>query len=246
MTRTERFVCAAIVVLLATIAAAQPSSRLLVGPFSFLQPGGMPVGWEALRFPSVTAETDYELVSRAGRVVLRADSRMSASAALRRVSIDVERRPVVEWSWATDAECYVGNWQDPETDDFPLRLFVIFEPTNGLFSLLKRFEPGFPGDALVYVPHSPRRQPDDPASHVSDRIKVISEVPVGPDVSAGAAGHERDGWDRHRRDVRADYQRVFGRRSDTVVGVAVMTDTDNTRTTCVSHFGDIAFFESAP
>ncbi len=56
---------------------------------------------------------------------------------------------------------------------------------------------------------------------------------------------EGDGWARLRRDVRADYRRLFCREPDRVAGVAVMTDTDNTGTTCVSHFGDIAFLESA-
>ena len=225
---------------------AQPLSSLLVGPFSYLQPGGM--RWEPMRFPGVDAETDYALVSQAGRVVLRASSRMSASAALRRVSVDVERRPVIEWSWTTDAACYVGNWQDPETDDFPLRLFVIFESMSGIFSLLQRFEPGFRGDAVVYVPQSRPPQASDPTSHVNARIKfvpVLPVAPVRPGALGGASAREQDGWDRHRRDVRADYTRLFGRAPNRVAGVAVMTDTDNTGTACVSHFGDISFSESA-
>jgi hypothetical protein len=242
LTRSGRALCAGLVTLLATTVLAQPLSRLLVGPFSYLQPGGMPVGWEPMRFPSVDTETDYALVSQAGRVVLRASSRMSASAALRRVPVDVERRPVIEWSWTTDAACYVGNWQDPETDDFPLRLFVIFEPMSGIFSLLQRFEPGFRGDAVVYVPQSQPPQGSDPTSHVNARIKFL---PVLPGAPGGASAREQDGWDRHRRDVRADYIRLFGRAPKRVAGVAVMTDTDNTETACVSHFGDISFSESA-
>ena len=243
LTRSGRTLCAGLVTLLATTVLAQPLSKLLVGPFSYLQPCGMPVGWEPMRFPSVDVATEYGLVSQEGRVALRATSRMSASAALRRVSIDVERRPVIEWSWTTDAACYVGNWQDPETDDFPLRLFVIFEPMRGIFSLLQRFDPGFRGEAVVYVPQSELAQKAEPTSHVSARIKVVPVVPVVPVGVAPAS--ERDGWHHHRRDVRADYLRLFGRTPKRVAGVAVMTDTDNTGTACVSHFGDISFSESA-
>jgi len=59
------------------------------------------------------------LVLRNGRVVLEARSQVSASAALKRVSIDVERRPVIQWSWKTNPDCYAGDWGDRETDDFP-------------------------------------------------------------------------------------------------------------------------------
>ena len=146
-----RVCCVGAVAMVATTVMAQPTS-LLVGPFSHLAAGGMPVGWEQMRFPSITEETEYGLVSLNGRVVLEARSHASASAALKRVSIDVERRPVIEWSWKTNLDCYAGDWGDPETDDFPLRRVVIFEPTGGMFSRLQRLGPGFQGDFIVYVP----------------------------------------------------------------------------------------------
>lgn len=235
-----RVCCVGVAAMVATTVVAQPNS-LLVGPFSHLEAGGMPVGWEQMRFPSIAAETEYGLVSQQGRVVLEARSRRSASAALKRVSIDVERRPLVQWSWKTDPDCYVGDWSDPETDDFPLRLFVIFEPTGGMFSRLKRFGPGFRGDSVVYVPQSVPARTSDAASHVNARIKVL---PVEPTTLGAAGVVASDGWTHHRRDVRADYRALFGREPDTVAGVAVMTDTDNSGTACVSHFGDISFSES--
>jgi hypothetical protein len=236
-----RVCCVGAVAMVATTVMAQPTS-LLVGPFSHLAAGGMPVGWEQMRFPSITVETEYGLVSQNGRVVLEARSQASASAALKRVSIDVERRPVIQWSWKTNPDCYAGDWGDPETDDFPLRLFVIFEPTGGMFSRLKRLGPVFQGDSIVYVPQSVPARTSDPTSHVNARIKVL---PVEPVTVGGAGVTDDDGWVHHRRDVRADYAALFGREADTVAGVAVMTDTDNSGTACVSHFGDIAFSESA-
>jgi hypothetical protein len=236
-----RVCCVGAVAVVATTVMAQPTS-LLVGPFSHLAVGGMPVGWEQMRFSSITVETEYGLVLQNGRVVLEARSQVSASAALKRVSIDVVRRPVIQWSWKTSPDCYAGDWGDPETDDFPLRLFVIFEPTGGVFSRLKRLGPGFQGDSIVYVPRSVPARTSDPTSHVNARIKVL---PVEPVTAGGAGATDDDGWVHHRRDVRADYVALFGREADTVAGVAVMTDTDNSGTACVSHFGDISFSESA-
>ena len=149
---------------------------------------------------------------------------------------------MVQWSWKTNPDCYVGDWSDPETDDFRLRLFVIFEPTGGVFSRLKRLGPGFRGDSLVYVPQSVPVGTSDPTSHVNGRIKVLT---VEPTTVGAAVAVDGDGWVHHRRDVRADYVALFGREPDRVAGVAGMTDTDNSGTACVSHFGDISFSEAA-
>ncbi len=119
---------------------------------------------------------------------------------------------------------------------------MIVEPTWGMFSRLKRLGPGFQGDSIVYVPQSLPARTSDPTSHVNARIKVL---PVEPVTMGEGGATDDDGWVHHRRDVRADYAALFGREADTVAGVAVMTDTDNSGTACVSHFGDIAFLESA-
>jgi len=95
---------------------------------------------------------------------------------------------------------------------------------------------------LSYVPQSVPARTSGPISHVNARIKVL---PVEPVAVRGDGASDGDGWVHHRRDVRADYVALFGREADTVAGVAVMTDTDNSGTACVSHFGDMSFSESA-
>lgn len=41
------------------------------------------------------------------------------------------------------------------------------------------------------------------------------------------------------RDLYADYQRLFGGEPPRIVGVAVITDTDNTGESAVAYYGDI-------
>jgi hypothetical protein len=43
----------------------------------------------------------------------------------------------------------------------------------------------------------------------------------------------------HQRDIHADYRRVFGEEPGPVVGMAIMTDTDNTRTQTRGVFGPV-------
>ena len=51
-------------------------------------------------------------------------------------------------------------------------------------------------------------------------------------ASAGA-------WRTHRRDVQADFLRLFGRKVDRLEGVAIMTDSDNSGLEARAWYGDI-------
>jgi len=231
-----------LVVILTSASGAQSVDEVGVGIFSELAPGAPPAGWEPLRFPSIDEDTAYSLVvvhdvhdvhdpDDDGRVVLQADSRMSASALITEVDVDLGRSPVLHWSWATGPDCFSGNWRDPDTDDFPLRLFVIFKESGGLFSFFKRLRPGFRGDALLYVPDAPSPPEANRSSLVSGRIKIVPLEQPEP----------ADAWAQQTRNVHDDYVALFGHAPRDVAAVAVMTDTDNSRTECVSHFGDIYF-----
>jgi hypothetical protein len=48
-------------------------------------------------------------------------------------------------------------------------------------------------------------------------------------------------WRRYERDVRADFEKAFGETPGALVGVAIMTDSDNTRGNVRAWYGDIRF-----
>ena len=58
-------------------------------------------------------------------------------------------------------------------------------------------------------------------------------------VESGAAKAGR--WVDERRDVLADYRRLFGSDPGDVDAVAIMTDTDNTGLSATAWYGDIWF-----
>jgi hypothetical protein len=47
-------------------------------------------------------------------------------------------------------------------------------------------------------------------------------------------------WRDYERNIRADYEKVFGEVPGALVGIAVMTDSDNTKSTVLAHYGDIS------
>jgi hypothetical protein len=48
-------------------------------------------------------------------------------------------------------------------------------------------------------------------------------------------------WVEEERDVYADYKQAFGEDPPMINGVAIMTDTDNTKEMATAYYGDILF-----
>jgi hypothetical protein len=46
-------------------------------------------------------------------------------------------------------------------------------------------------------------------------------------------------WRKHERDLAADYKRAYGENPGPVIGIALLTDTDNTKSETRALYGDI-------
>jgi len=46
-------------------------------------------------------------------------------------------------------------------------------------------------------------------------------------------------WRLHERDLSADYQKAYGEAPGKIIGVALLTDTDNTQSETRAFYGDI-------
>ena len=56
------------------------------------------------------------------------------------------------------------------------------------------------------------------------------------------SGAQRIGsWVEEERNVYQDYKLAFGEQPPAINGVAIMTDTDNTKERAVAYYGDIVF-----
>ncbi|MCB1937398.1 MAG: DUF3047 domain-containing protein [Nitrosomonas sp.] len=176
-------------------------------------------GWQ----PKVFAgETRYSLEREEGRMVLRADSHQAASGLYREVSIDLNKTPLLNWSWKVD-DILTGNDERSKAgDDYPARVYVVF--SGGVMFWRTR--------AINYVWSN--RQPIDSSwfSAYTNNAGMIA-------IRSGAANVGR--WMKESRDVRADYRRLFGEEPSRVDAVAIMTDTDNTGAVATAWYGDIWF-----
>lgn len=183
---------------------------------------GSLASWEERSFKG---NTHYELVQDNGVQVLKGQTRGQASVLYKERSIDLDKTPIVNWSWKID-KTYDGI--DERTrggDDYPARLYVVakvgFLPWETL--------------AINYVWASNTEIGESWKNPFTD--KAIMVVVDSGDMNAGK-------WTMHSRNVAQDFKNLFGKNIDEINGYAVMVDGDNSGQEATSWFGEISFTES--
>ena len=66
---------------------------------------------------------------------------------------------------------------------------------------------------------------------------VVTEGDLSGPVSVVLC--EPSQWRKHSRDLTADYQAAYGYAPGNVIGIALLTDTDNTNAETKAYYGDI-------
>jgi len=212
-----------------------------IPPFSELPELATGHGWEPLEFPDIGRHSQYELVSDPdqGQVVqARADN--SASGLITRVSLEPGDSLILRWRWKVDNILEKGDARRKSGDDYPARIYVAFEfepEKAGWFERAKRktvsalFGEELPGKALNYIWANRLPQGDIVANPFTDDTMMIA-------VNSGE--EELGQWVTVERDIVADYRAAFGEEPPPLVGVAIMSDTDNTGETATAWYGDIS------
>jgi len=205
--------------------------------------GEAPAGWRPWIIRPDKTRTRYR-VARASvggheRQVLHAVAQSAASGMWVPVELPAAQAPYVRWSWRTDAMIARADSARPETEDAPARLVLAFDGDWRKLSLkdqmlaeTARLLLGreMPYATLIYTWDA--RMPVGTGmtnAHTSRiRLKVVE------------SGAERTGrWLDYERNYVQDYIELFGETPGTLIGVGVMTDTDNTRGYAESWYGDI-------
>lgn len=224
---------------------AEGNQALEVGNFSSAQVGAtFPQGWEPLHFEKIPEHTQYELVEDEGRVVVKAVSHQSSSGLTREVTINPQDYPVVEWSWKVENVLKKGDVTSKAGDDYPARLYITFayDSTNvGFFEKLK-----FETIKLVYGQYPPIGA----INYIWESVSPVGTMVPNPYtdrvhmivVESGEA--KLNQWVTEERNIVEDYRKAFGADPPTISGVAIMTDTDNTKESAIAYFGDIVFKQS--
>lgn len=176
-------------------------------------------GWKERSF---SGNTDYRLVDDGGVEVLRGHTKGQASIFYKEQDVDLDKTPVVSWSWKIAGSFENSDEKSRAGDDFPARVYVVARV--GLL----------PWDTLAinYVWSSKNALGTTWANPFTDKAMMV--VVKSGDADAGK-------WVTHSRDVASDFETLFGRKIRKIQGYAVMVDGDNTGSEGTAWFGNIAF-----
>jgi hypothetical protein len=236
-----------LVVLWAALSAvsawAENGAVIVVGQFSASEPGTvLPEGWKPLTFKKIPKPTIYELVKHGEHVVVKATSDASASGLIKGVQIDPKEFPVVQWQWKVENLLKTSDVTRQDGDDYSARLYITFEYDPKRVSLVKKlkYQAGrvlfgdIPIGAINYVWERKAPVGSIIDNAYTDFVKMVV-VESGP--------QKLGVWTDESRNIYEDYKEAFGEEPPLINGVAIMSDTDNTKERVVAYYGDIVFLK---
>lgn len=124
-------------------------------------------------------------------------------------------------------------------EDSPVRVVLAFEGNRSKFSAKNAMQSELAqllsGErmsyaTLMYVWCNQRAPGSVITSPRTDRIRKIV-------VESGASNLNQ--WMDYERNIRADFEKAFGEAPGALIGIGIMTDSDNTRTTTRAWYGGI-------
>jgi hypothetical protein len=194
--------------------------------------------WQAMDLPG-KLRTAYRVAPQGPREALLAEAVSSASMLRQALRILPDQLGALQFDWRVDQLIEGADMRLREAEDSPARLILVFEGDRQRFSapnrLLSELTLSLTGEPLPYATLMYVWCNDCPAESVivnprTDRIRKLAV-----ESGAGRAGQ----WLRYRRDIRADFEKAFGEPPGALLGLAIMTDSDNTRSTTRAWYGAI-------
>ena len=216
------------------------TAELMVGAFSQSSASDhLPSDWTILTFPKIEKQTHYKLVAHPGGMVIKAQSRTAASGLIRDLTFDARKYPWLTWRWKITHVINKGDLRHKKGDDYAARIYVAFKFDSQNASWWERVLHSLastsagkelPGTVLTYIWANQAPMGTVANNPYSDNVKMIV-LQTGNDKA--------NQWMSEKRNIAKDYHQVFGRQAPAAVGIAIMTDTDNTGESTTAFYGDI-------
>ena len=206
------------------LGASPAERRVPVEDWSGSAPGarGIPAGWEPYETPGGRPAYDFAMIDDEGQRALLLRSQGDHSTIAKQLRIDLERLPILEWSWKVVRLPTGGDVRRRETSDVAVDVLVIW--------------PRFPAILRSRL-----------IGYAWDASAPVGTVVKNPKTSMVTFVVMRSGparlgqWITERRNVAEDYRRIYGERPENPGVLALSIDTNDTHSYAESAVGAIAF-----
>lgn len=191
--------------------------------------------WEPLTFPKIKAHSTYTLISEGGKSVLKAESHASASAIVYDRTFNIYEYPHLHWRWKVTQLSDRENPKEKAGDDYPIRLYVLFQYDPASASLGERLM--YNAAKIIYGKYPPYSTLNYvwTGTNIPDRF-IVSPYTGKARMIILERGKQRVGqWVEESVNVLADYRQAFGQDPPATARLAVMSDTHNTGASAVAY-----------
>ena len=227
----------------ASVWTETPVRETATGGVAAIVPAAVTVSqWHHHRMPGKNA-TQYTFARMDGRDAMAVHSVSSVSLLRQNIHIPATELGSVKFSWKVPALIAEADLALRDTDDSPVRIVLAFEGDRSKFSaknsMLSELSHALTGEpmpyaTLMYVWCNTRAPGTVIVNPRTDRIRKIV-------VESGAKNLNH--WLDYERNIRADYEKAFGEPPGALLGIGIMTDTDNTRSTTRAWYGKVKLAE---
>ena len=169
--------------------------------------------WEKLTLPKKD-NTEYTLVSDSDEPHIKAVSKNSASGWKYKVDIDPKEYPIIEWRWKIDGVLEEGDMTEKDGDDYAARIYITYEYDRKDLPLGERIKYGSMKTFTDF--DIPLRSMNYVWANVADTGTV-------------------------QENVYDTYKTAFEEEPRKITGVAIMTDSDNSKGSATAYYGNIVF-----
>jgi hypothetical protein len=177
-------------------------------------------GWETKVFKGTTS---YQLVPLENNIVLMAESQDSASALIKKIHVNLEKYPYLNWSWKIENRLDTENEKIKSGDDYTVRIYVVID--GGILPWRTK--------AVNYV-----------WANQSTKGETWPNAFAGKNAMMMALRDKQDktsSWYQEKRNIYEDMKNLFGSEFQFIDAIAIMTDTDNSHGKAKAYYGDIYF-----
>jgi Protein of unknown function (DUF3047) len=219
----------------ASVQASAPGDVLELFP-SDIRDEQLPVGWEKWLLHPMKRKTEYDWHKDKSGVYVEAKAKSSASGLIKRLSLDPQEYSQLQFSWMVDGLLEGADVALREAEDSPVRVVLAFDgdksslpmKDQAFFERVKTFTgQDMPYATLMYVWDNRRALNSVVSNPHTSRVQKLV-------ASSGAGGVKA--WQVHARNIRDDYRAAFGKEPGKLIGIAIMTDTDNTKTSARARY----------
>lgn len=194
--------------------------------------------WRHYSLPG-KASSQFSYTRKDGRDAVAATAYSSASMVRKVVRVEPADLRSVRFSWKVPELIAQADAALRDADDSPVRIVLAFEGDRAKLSAKNRAlselaqaltgEP-MPYATLMYIWCGKRAPGSVVINPRTDRIRAVV-------VESGVANLNQ--WLEYERDIRADFEKAYGEAPGALVGIGLMTDSDNTRTSTAAWYGAV-------